>query len=82
MSIYVSAPTIARLKACSRIATHMQMRRGDFGPLLLRGRVPYASLDALERRLGQRFSDAQLALAAAGQPGRILILSDPEQEAV
>ena len=42
MSIYLSAPAIARLSACSRIAAHLQMRNGRYGPLLQRGRVPYA----------------------------------------
>ena len=81
MSIYVSAPTIARLKACSRIATHMQMRRGHFGPLLQRGRVPYAALDAVERHSGLHFTSEQIGLAIDGRPARVLIVPDPEQEA-
>ena len=72
--IYLSAPTIARLAACSRINSHLQMRAGRFGPLLQRGRVPYAALDAVEHHLGQRFTTEQVTAAVAGRPDRMIVI--------
>jgi hypothetical protein len=70
--IYVSAPAIARLNACSRIAAHLQMRRGRYGPLVQRGRVPYAALAAVARNVGQEFSAEQIAMAIDGRPDRLI----------
>jgi hypothetical protein len=75
MSIYLSAPAIARLSACTRIAAHLQMRRGRFGPLVQRGRVPYAALEAVSRTVGREFSPEQIALAVDGQPERMLTVT-------
>jgi hypothetical protein len=74
MSIYLSAPAIARLSACTRIAAHLQMRRGRFGPLVQRGRVPYAALDAFQRHSGREFSPEQIALAVDGRPDRLITI--------
>jgi len=74
MSIYLSAPAIARLSACSRIAAHVQMRRGRFGPLVQRGRVPYAPLAAVEHRVGRHFTPEQIALAIDGRPDRLITI--------
>ena len=74
MSIYLSAPAIARLSACSRIAAHVSMRRGRFGPLLQRGRVPYAALEAVEHNTGQEFSAEQIAMAVDRRPERLITI--------
>jgi hypothetical protein len=74
MSIYLSAPAIARLSACSRIAAHLQMRHGRFGPLVQRGRVPYAALEACERHTGRRFTTEQIAMAIDGRPDRLITI--------
>ena len=76
MSIYLSAPAIARLSACSRIAAHLQMRNGRYGQLLQRGRVPYAALAAVEQNAGQEFSAEQIALAVDGQRHRMLTVTE------
>jgi hypothetical protein len=74
MSIYLSAPAIARLSACSRIAAHLQMRNGRYGPLVQRGRVPYAALDAFERHTGRQFSPEQIAMAVDGRADRLITI--------
>ena len=74
MSIYLSAPAIARLSACSRIAAHLQMRNGRFGPLLQRGRVPYADLGEVERHAGRQFTPEQIAMAVDGRPDRLITI--------
>jgi hypothetical protein len=74
MSIYLSAPAIARLSACSRIAAHVSMRNGRYGPLLQRGRVPYAALEAVEHNTGREFSPEQIALAVDGRPDRLITI--------
>jgi hypothetical protein len=79
---YLSGPALASLRASARMTENKLMRAGRYGPVLWHDRVAYVARVAVEHRIGQRFNDAQLALAVAGQPGRILILSDPEQEAV
>jgi hypothetical protein len=76
MSIYLSAPAIAPLSACSRIAAHVSMRRGRFGPLVQRGRVPYAALEAVSHTAGREFSPEQIALAVDGQPHRMLTVTE------
>jgi hypothetical protein len=78
MSIYVSAPAIARLSACSRIAAHVSMRAGRYGPLVQRGRVPYAAIEAVSRTVGREFSPEQIALAVAGQPDRLITIPTEE----
>jgi hypothetical protein len=78
VSIYLSAPAIARLSACSRIAAHLQMRRGRFGPLVQRGRVPYAALIALEREVGRQFTPEQIAMAVDGRPDRLVAVTTEE----
>jgi hypothetical protein len=78
MSIYLSAPAIARLSACSRIAAHVSMRRGRFGPLVQRGRVPYAALIALERQVGRRFTPEQIAMAIDGRSDRLIAVTTEE----
>ena len=40
MSIYLSAPAIARLSACSRIAAHRKCATGAMAHYVQRGRVP------------------------------------------
>ena len=72
MSIYLSAPAIARLSACSRIAAHLQMRNGRYGQLVQRGRVPFAALPAVERYAGRQFSPEQIAMAVDGRPDRLI----------
>ena len=76
MSIYLSAPAIARLSACSRIAAHVSMRRGRFGPLVQRGRVPYAALEAVEHNIGRQLTPEQIAMAVDGQPHRMLTVTE------
>jgi hypothetical protein len=76
--IYVSGPAIARLNNYSRVAAHEHMRGGRFGPLLQRGRIAYAALDAVERQSGQQFTKEQIALAVGTRPGRLLII-EPEK---
>jgi hypothetical protein len=79
--IHLSAPAIAALKACSIQAAHKQLSRGYFGPILRVGRNCFVPISGVERRLGQRFSEAQLTQAAAGQPGRVLLIPDSNEEA-
>ena len=78
MSIYLSAPAIARLSACSRIAAHLQMRNGRYGPLLQRGRVPYADLAEVERNTGRQFTPEQIAIAIDGKPDRLLTITSED----
>jgi ABC-type uncharacterized transport system substrate-binding protein len=47
MTIYLSGPAIARLNACSLMAANKRLRAGSFGPILRRGRIGYAALDAI-----------------------------------
>jgi hypothetical protein len=79
-SAHISGPAIANLLACARMSVNEAMRAGCFGPLLKRGRVFYAALDAVERHSGQQFTKEQIALAVAGYPGRLLIESEPLEE--
>ena len=76
MSIYLSAPAIARLSACSRIAAHVAMRNGRYGQLMQRGRVPYADLAEVERNTGCQFTTEQIALAVDGRPDRLLTVRE------
>jgi hypothetical protein len=78
MSIYLSAPAIARLSACSRIAAHLQMRNGRYGQLVQRGLVPYAALEAFSRTVGREFSPEQIALAVDGRPDRLITITTEE----
>jgi hypothetical protein len=78
--IHLSAPAIARLKACSIQAAHKQLSRGYFGPILWVGRNCFVPLSGVEHRLGQRFSEAQLTQAAAGQPARVLVIADSDEQ--
>ena len=74
MSIYLSAPAIARLSACSRIAAHVAMRHGRYGQLVQRGRVPYADLAEVERNTGRQFTPEQIAMAVDGRPDRLITI--------
>jgi hypothetical protein len=74
----ISGPVIARLLACSRMTANENMRAGAYGPLLRLGRIQYAALAAVERRVGQRFSPEQIAIAVAGRPDRIIVFHDQE----
>jgi hypothetical protein len=74
MSIYLSAPAIARLSACSRIASHVAMRHGRYGQLVQRGRVPYAAVSAVEHQVGRQFTPEQIALAVDGRPDRLIAI--------
>ena len=76
---YISGPAIARLWLRSRMTVNEHMRAGGFGPLLRHGRIRYAALAAVERRVGQRISGEQLAAAVGGYPERILILETGEE---
>jgi aspartate aminotransferase-like enzyme len=78
MSIYLSAPAIARLSACSRIAAYVSMRNGRYGALLQRGRVPYADLAEVERNTGRQFSPEQIAMAVDGRPARLITIAVEE----
>jgi hypothetical protein len=78
---YLSGPAIASLRASARMTENKLMRAGRYGPVLWHDHVAYVARVAVEHRIGQRFSDAQLIQAAAGQPARVLIIPDPEQEA-
>ena len=78
MSIYLSAPAIARLSACSRIAAHVSMRRGRYGPLVQVGRVPFAALPAVERYAGRLFTPEQIAMAVDGRPDRLIKIDEED----
>jgi hypothetical protein len=66
MTIYISGSAIARLNACSLMAAIKHLRAGHFGPLLRRGCIAYAALDAVERHSGQQFTKEQMPAAVAG----------------
>jgi hypothetical protein len=79
--IYLSGPAIASLRASARMTENKLMRAGRYGPVLWHDHVAYVALDAVEHRMGQRFSDAQLTQAAAGQPARVLVIPDSNEDA-
>jgi hypothetical protein len=70
--IFISGPAIARLCLRTRKWAHDQLRREAFGPVIQHRGSIFAQLPAVERYVGTRFSEAQLAAAAAGYPARIL----------
>jgi hypothetical protein len=76
--IYLSAPAIGRLNNYSRVAAHLAMHAGHFGPLLVCGRTPYARLDQIEARVGQQITAEQVRAAVAGRPDRILTIEPSE----
>jgi hypothetical protein len=81
MAIYLSLRVIATLRSCSAQAVHKALHAGNYGPVLRHGGRVYAELAAIERRLGRRFTAAQITHASAGKPGSIVILDTPETEA-
>jgi hypothetical protein len=74
MVIYISCSVIGRLRNQSRVAAHLHMKAGHFGPVVKRGRIHYAALDAVEQHSGVIFTDEQIEEAAAGQPDRCLVI--------
>jgi hypothetical protein len=76
--MYLNGPAIARLLACSRMTANEHMRAGHFGPLLHRGRVAYAAVEAIERHAGQRFDREQIEAAVVGFPARCFTPAIPE----
>ena len=66
--MFVSAPAIGRLFACSRIAAWRRVREGHFGPVKRRGRAFLVDLRNVEARAGRKFSPAQLAAAGVDLP--------------
>lgn len=68
-----SGPLIARLRVVHRMRVNQAMRAGRYGPTILRGRLRYADLAAVEAYHGLQFTDAQIECAAEGKPGRIII---------
>jgi len=81
MRRFVSGPTIAKLTLRPRMTVNDHMRAGRYGRLHRVGRVVYADLAEVERAEGRRFSDAQLDLASAGLPDRILTIREPKEAA-
>jgi hypothetical protein len=80
MAIYLSLRMCAALRACSVQAVHKEFRAGHFGAVLRHGGRVYAEIAAVERRLGRRFTTAQLVDAGASNPHDVLIIT-PEEEA-
>jgi hypothetical protein len=75
---YISGFVISRLLACSRMAANEATRAGRFGPLLRRGRIAYAALNAVERRIGLQFGVEQVKVAVDGHPDRIIKIAPME----
>ena len=78
MSIYLSAPAIARLSACSRIAAHVAMRNGRYGQLCSVAGFPMPRSPSVERNTGRQFTPEQIALAVDGRPDRLITIDVEE----
>jgi hypothetical protein len=78
---YLSGPAIAALRASARMTENIHLRRGHYGPVLWHDRVAYVALDAVEHRIGLRFTNAQITRATAAQPARVLLIPDSNEEA-
>ena len=78
MKRLISGPAIAALHHRTRKWANDHLNRGTFGKIVTCRHVVYATLEAVERAAGETFSVEQLAMAAAGNPDRIINL--PEQE--
>jgi hypothetical protein len=65
--MWISPPVIGRLAAKPRLWARRRLRRGDFGPTQRKGRVWFAQLGGVERRLGVTFTPEQVAAALKKQ---------------
>lgn len=81
VATYLSGPLIARLFGRNRIWAWKKLRRRAFGPITVIDGIVYAEQAGVEAYSGRQFSAEQIEAAAEGQPGRIVTLPDPEQEA-
>jgi hypothetical protein len=78
--IFVSGPAIARLMLRTRKWAHEAIRRGNFGPVSVRGGVLYVDLLAVQSHTCITFTDAQIDSAGEGMPDRI-IRTQPNEDA-
>ena len=78
---FISGPAIAALRITARMTENILMRRGAYGPIFWNDGIAFVARSAVERRIGQTFTDEQIAKAAAGFPHRILVIPQPETEA-
>ena len=84
MTTLVSGPTIGRLCQRTRKWAHEHLHRGSFGPITRgEGGVFYADLGAVEAFVGSRFSEEQVAVAAArnDKPARVITITEPVEAA-
>jgi hypothetical protein len=76
MNVHISVAAIAQLTACSPQAVHKALQKGIYGVPVQRGRNLYVPLAAVEARLGQRISPEQVARTAAGNPARVVTITE------
>ena len=76
MSIHISVAAIAQLTACSPQAVHKALLKGTYGTPVQRGRNLYVPLANVEARLGQRISPEQVASTTAGNPARVVTITE------
>jgi hypothetical protein len=66
--MFLTAPIIGKLFMRSRVWAWSEIKAGKFGPALVRDGTLLVSLDAVERRIGHRFSPEQLRAAGIRVP--------------
>ena len=76
----VSGPAITNLCLHTRKWAHERLRDGSFGPVIEHHGVLFARLASVQAYAGQRFNAAQIALATAGKPNRLLAAAPMEDE--
>ena len=76
MSIHISVAAIAQLTACSPQAVHKALQQGFYGTPVRRGHNLYVPLATVEARLGQRISPEQVASTTAGNPARVITVTE------
>ena len=76
MSIHISVAAIAQLTATSPQAVHKALLKGTYGVPVKRGNDLYVPLATVEARLGQRISPEQVASTTAGNPARVITMTE------
>jgi hypothetical protein len=76
----VSGPLI-HLTFFESMTINDRLRHGDYGPTIFIGRVRYCDLAAVEAFHGLKFTESQIAIAAAGRSDRCIILEETTEVA-